>query len=215
MQPVTFALDARLANPGDTLPVSGHLDERSYRLGEHDFELPAGIDYDLALTNAGEGILVTGMLRCHVLGTCDRCLEDAEFDIAGEVDEYYLFEEPADAGYDDDDDEDDVDFSLVGADDTIDLSVALSTALVMETPFQVLCRPDCKGLCPVCGANLNEEDCGHGEKIEREREEFDLAANPFSALAGLTFDGEGDAAEGGAVAEGGAPEEGAPEGDPA
>ena len=74
MKPVIFALDERLANPGDTLSVTGHLDEPGYELGEHEFELPSGIDYDLALTNAGEGILATGMLRCHVKGTCDRCL---------------------------------------------------------------------------------------------------------------------------------------------
>ena len=138
MKPVIFALDERLANPGDTLSVTGHLDEPGYELGEHEFELPSGIDYDLALTNAGEGILATGMLRCHVKGTCDRCLEGAEFDIAGEVDEYYLFEEPADAG--DDSDDDDIDFALVNPDETIDLAEALQTSLIMETPFVVLCK---------------------------------------------------------------------------
>lgn len=186
MQPVIFQLDERLANPGDTIPVEGHLDEKGYELGEHSFELPGGIDYDLALTNAGEGILVTGMVRCHVKGTCDRCLEDAEFDIAGEVDEYYLFEEPEEVG----DDEDDADFSLVGDDETVDLAEAISSALVMETPFVVLCKEDCLGLCPVCGENLNEHDCGHAAQIEESRR----PANPFAALAGLKFD---DDAEGG------------------
>lgn len=184
MKPVIFALDERLANPGDTLSVTGHLDEPGYELGEHEFELPSGIDYDLALTNAGEGILATGMLRCHVKGTCDRCLEGAEFDIAGEVDEYYLFEEPADAG--DDSDDDDIDFALVNPDETIDLAEALQTSLIMETPFVVLCKPDCKGLCPVCGADLNEEDCGHAAQIEEARR----PANPFAALADLKLDEE-------------------------
>ena len=185
MQPLTFALDERLANPGDTLPVAGHLDETGYTLGDHEFELPEGIDYDLVLTNAGEGILATGLLTCHVKGTCDRCLEDAEFDVNAEVDEYYLFEEPQDMG----EDEDEADFSLVSADDTIELSDALLAALVMETPFVVLCREDCKGLCPVCGANLNEGDCGHAEQIAAER----LASSPFAALAGLDLEGRSEA----------------------
>ena len=94
MQPVIFALDARLGEAGDTLPLKGHLDETSYSLGEREFSLPSGIDYDLVLTNAGEGILATGILTTHVVGTCDRCLSPAEFDVSGEVDEYYLFEEP-------------------------------------------------------------------------------------------------------------------------
>ena len=190
MQPVILALDARLGEAGDTLPLKGHLDETSYTLGEREFSLPSGIDYDLMLTNAGEGILATGILTTHVVGTCDRCLSPAEFDVSGEVDEYYLFEEPEDTG---DDDDDELDFSLVSADNTIDLSGALLSALVMETPFVVLCRPDCKGLCPVCGANLNEEDCGHAAQIEEDR----LKASPFAVLASLDLDhdedGNGDA----------------------
>lgn len=190
MQPVILALDARLGEAGDTLPLKGHLDETSYTLGEREFSLPPGIDYDLMLTNAGEGILATGILTTHVVGTCDRCLSPAEFDVSGEVDEYYLFEEPEDTG---DDDDDELDFSLVSADNTIDLSGALLSTLVMETPFVVLCRPDCKGLCPVCGANLNEEDCGHAAQIEEDR----LKASPFAVLASLDLDhdedGNGDA----------------------
>lgn len=190
MQPLILALDARLGEAGDTLPLKGHLDETSYTLGEREFSLPSGIDYDLMLTNAGEGILAAGILTTHVVGTCDRCLSPAEFDVSGEVDEYYLFEEPEDTG---DDDDDELDFSLVSADNTIDLSGALLSTLVMETPFVVLCRTDCKGLCPVCGANLNEEDCGHAVQIEEDR----LKASPFAVLASLDLDhdedGNGDA----------------------
>ena len=160
MKSVIFALDERLGNPGDTLSLAGHLDESGYELGEHEFELPDGIDYDLALTNAGEGILVT------------------------EVDEYYLFEEPDQP--EEDDSDDDLDFALVLPDDTIDLAEALSTSLIMETPFVVLCKPDCKGLCPVCGANLNEQDCGHAAQIEESRR----PASPFAALADLKLDEE-------------------------
>ena len=185
MQSVIYSIDERLGNPGDTLPVEGHLDETAYKLGEHEFSLPEGIDYDVVLTNAGEGILVSGMLRAHVVGTCDRCLEDAEFDISSEVDEYYLFEEPEhpDGG----DSDDDLEYSLVADDNTIDLADAFLTALVMETPYIVLCKEDCLGLCPVCGANLNEEDCGHAAKIEEER----AASNPFAVLKNLDLgDGE-------------------------
>lgn len=192
MEPLIVAIDDRLASAGDTLPVSGHLDERRYELGDHEFGLPEGLDYDLVLTNAGEGILATGMVRAHAVGTCDRCLEPAELDLSGEVDGYYLFEEPELLG----DDEDEADFELVGPDRTIDLSGALISALVMETPFVVLCRDDCRGLCPVCGANLNETDCGHVARLAAERERDRMAASPFAALAGLSLDGD-DVAGGG------------------
>ena len=183
MQQVSAILDDRLANPGDTLPLAGHLDEEGYKLGDHEFALPGGLDYDLMLTNAGEGILATGIIRGHVVGTCDRCLEPAEFDLAGEVDEYYLFKAPSQTdslG----EDEDDVDFSLVGDDHTIDLTDALQASALMETPFVVLCREDCRGLCPVCGENLNLHDCGHAAQIEEER----LESNPFAVLRKLKLD---------------------------
>ena len=188
---LTISVDERLANAGDTWSVAGHLDVPGYELGDHEFELPEGIDYDVVLTNSGEGILATGLLRAHVVGTCDRCLEPAEFDVAGEVDGYYLFEEPEQLS----DDEDEADFELVSPDRTIDLSGALLSALVMETPFVVLCREDCAGLCPVCGANLNEEDCGHAAQLEAEREADRLASSPFAALAGLDLGGAGSDGE--------------------
>ncbi len=184
MKPVIYALDERLKDPGDTLQVDGHLDEPTYRLGDHEFQLPQGIDYDVALTNAGEGILATGILRAHVVGVCDRCLDPAEFDVAGEVDEYFLFKEPEEEAPEEDDEEEGPDYSLVSPDHTIDLTDALNTALIMETPYIVLCKPDCKGLCPVCGANLNYEDCGHAAQREEER----LESSPFAVLKNLHLD---------------------------
>ncbi len=191
MLEVRQILDERLENPGDTLSVKGNVPQAGYELGGHHFDLPQGIDYDLVLTNAGEGILATGMIQAHVVGTCDRCLDPAEFDVDGEVDEYYLFHAPSE-DQQADDDEDDVDFALVGDDHTVDLGEAIRDTLVMETPFVVLCQPDCKGLCPVCGANLNKEDCGHAAQIEAQREKERLDASPFAALRDLDLgDGEG------------------------
>ena len=179
-QPIIVRLDETLELAGDTTCLADHIDVDSYTLGEQEFRLPDGVDYDLVLTNAGEGILVTGMLRAHVVGECDRCLEPAEFDVAGEVDEYYLFHEP-ETEPDDDDEEEGVDYSLVSDEHTIDVAEALTSALLMETPFVILCREDCKGLCPTCGANLNEGDCGCAEK----RAQQALDESPFAALKNL------------------------------
>ena len=186
MRQVTFAIDERLATPGSTVPFAGRLDEAGYSVGEHDFSLPEGLAFDLVLTNAGEGVFASGMLTAHVLGVCDRCLERAEFDVEAEVDEYYLFHEPDSLQVGDGEDE--ADFSLVAADNTIDLTDALSSALIMETPFVVLCQEDCQGLCPVCGANLNEGDCGHASDLERVRESERLEASPFAALKDLRLE---------------------------
>lgn len=183
MDPIRVVVDDRLANVGDTVPVVEHVSIDSYEFGGRMLGLPSGLDVDVMLTNAGEGILATGIVRAHVEATCDRCLDDTSFDVAGEVDEYYLFHEP-DAGVMEEDEEEGPDFSLVGSDSTIDLSDAIASAFVMDIPFVILCKEDCAGLCPVCGENLNHTDCGHAAEIERQR----LEASPFAALKDLQLD---------------------------
>lgn len=186
---ITYHLDDHLANPGDVMPFAGHVALEGYELGGREFVLPHGMEYDLVLTNAGEGILASGILRAHVEGTCDRCLDPASFDIATEVNEYYLFHAPAedfaksgddDGAFEEDWSEDDDEFSLV-VDDTVDLTDALMGALLMDTPFVVLCREDCQGLCPHCGHNLNEGPCDCAAHAEERK----MAESPFAVLKGL------------------------------
>ena len=159
LDPIVVELGERLENPGDSLPVSGRIEIGSYSTGEKELAPPDGVSYDVVLTHAGDGILATGIVRAHAQASCDRCLEP----------------EDADA-YEDG-------FELVGPDRTVDLSGPIWDAMVMDTPFVILCRPDCAGLCPTCGANLNEGPCGCAERAERERLEGD--DNPFAVLRGL------------------------------
>jgi uncharacterized protein len=65
------------------------------------------------------------------------------------------------------------------------------SALIMETPYVVLCREDCAGLCPTCGANLNEGDCGCAAKAASEPDPM----SPFAALKDLDVDGSDPHAE--------------------
>lgn len=179
IEPVVVDLSDALENPGDSLPVTGRVDLEGYSSGDKAFTLEDGISYDVVLTHAGDGVLVTGIVRAHAVGSCDRCLDAASFDIAGEIEEYFLFEEPEDP------DEFEDGFELVGPERTIDLSGAISDAVVMDTPFVLLCRPDCAGLCPQCGANLNDGDCGCAAAAEQAWVESD--ENPFSALKNLNL----------------------------
>jgi uncharacterized protein len=43
---------------------------------------------------------------------------------------------------------------------TIDLNVLVNDAVILNLPIKHLCSPECRGLCPYCGANLNRGDCG-------------------------------------------------------
>lgn len=163
MKKTVAILDERLSQRGSSVHLTGHVDEDSYVLGAHHFVLPQGVEYSLDLTNAGQGIFVTGILSYTVEGTCDRCLDKAVFALEGEVDQYYLFEEPEQTPLSSDEDE--LDFELVSADNTLDLTHALESVLLMETPYVILCSDECKGLCSECGCNLNHTQCSCAERL--------------------------------------------------
>ena len=77
---VTVDLSEQLEFPGDSYPLTGKVDVATYTVGEKEYQLQDGIDYDVVFTNAGTGVLLTGMVRAHATGECDRCLEPASFE---------------------------------------------------------------------------------------------------------------------------------------
>lgn len=174
-EPHLIHIGSALTAMGDTIQLTDHISMPSYVCGQKTFNVDEGIDYDVVLTHAGEGILVSGMLHATISTECDRCLDPATYHIASEVQGFYLFEEPHDLA----DDEDE--YLLVTSDLDIDLAPALEAALTIETPFVALCREDCKGLCPSCGANLNYESCTCDRSSQVDED------HPFAALAQLNL----------------------------
>ena len=83
----------------------------------------------------------------HVSGRCMRCLDAADVAVevdAREVDQPGTEDEELRSPYIDHDE--------------LDLGSWAHDALALALPIQLLCRPDCRGLCPVCGASLNDAD---------------------------------------------------------
>lgn len=181
MEPFVIDLLPELKEPGDTLERTGNLPLASYMVGGNTYQLPQGVDYDIILTHTGEGVLLTGMARAQAQGECSRCLDPAKFNIAGEIEGYYLFEEP-DPEFEMEDDE----YELISDENTVDISGPLEAALVFETPFVLLCKEDCKGLCPTCGANLNREKCTCS------KDPADDPMNPFAVLKNLKLEDDAE-----------------------
>ena len=179
-EPVLFDLSDKVENPGESLAVSGTLDVPSYRMGAREFQVDGGFCFDAVFTNTGDGILATGLVRATAVGVCDRCLDPATFEVAGEIEEYYLFEEPDDPEAFEDG------YELIGEDRIVDLAGPIYDAVLIDTPFTVLCDPDCKGLCPSCGANLNRETCDCAQRAADEA--ANDADNPFAVLKDMRFD---------------------------
>ena len=128
-------------------------------LGIEVIGVPPGspIEFDLRLESVVEGVLVTGSAKVQLRGSCTRCLE--EIASIEEVDLQELFCYPGkELG--------DEEASRIEG-DLIDLEPVLRDAVVLDLPFTPLCRPDCAGLCPDCGANLNADpDHIHDESID-------------------------------------------------
>ena len=85
---------------------------------------------------------------------------------------------------------DEDEFDRLPANHVLDMESLVVAAIVFELPLVPLCDEDCKGLCPTCGANLNEGPCGCEKEQSDGPDEFELAKNPFAALANFSFDSD-------------------------
>ena len=134
--------------------------------------LGSPIELDLRLESVVEGVLVSGSATVEVRGECVRCLGDVSDELEVAIQELYVYPgvEP----------DDDLASRLEGG--LIDLEPLLRDAVVLDLPFQPLCRDNCSGLCVECGANLNN-DPGH-------RHEARLDPR-WEALRGLEGGGSG------------------------
>lgn len=122
---------------------------------------PAGLDfpsiseYLTPITASGRvtgqaGLLtLTGEARASLLCICDRCGREYRREAVFPLDTILA---------DELEDEENPDVFLL-QDDCVDLDEVVATAFVLGLDSKLLCRPDCKGVCPQCGHNLNEGPC--------------------------------------------------------
>ena len=102
---------------------------------------------------------------------CSRCLEPVSIPVKAEMD--VVFDRQPDP-------EDPDLYSFEAS--TLELTDAVRDALLLELPMRILCAEDCKGICPVCGINLNKGTCTCQEGAE--------VLNPFSALKNIVLNDE-------------------------
>jgi uncharacterized protein len=114
------------------------------------------VDADLEVVDGG--VVVTGVVSSTWVGECRRCLHPVTGALVATVREVFERVPRARDGtvIVDDDDESDT-YPLTG--DTLDLAPMARDAVLLELPLAPLCRADCAGLCPTCGADLTEQAC--------------------------------------------------------
>jgi uncharacterized protein len=114
---------------------------------------PNPVAADLSVTRASSGTVLELAFDLTLHGPCFRCLQDAELPLSLRLREYGATN-PAS--------EDERTEYLV--DDVLDLSTWAHDAVALALPDKILHDPDCAGLCPVCGKDLNVEPHEHLEE---------------------------------------------------
>ncbi len=135
--------------------------------GENAGLLDAGaesIDATIKATHTNPGAYIEGEARARIAQECSRCLRPTHANVTARFAEQYystigvLSGEPLDAAPDD--------AKTIGSDFRVDLTPLLREELILATPQAVLHAPECKGLCAMCGEDLNERPHDHEEPVD-------------------------------------------------
>ena len=151
------------------------------QLGASVATVPAGtpLTLDARFEGLHEGILVSGHVTTTAVGECVRCLTEVRVPVEVDVQELFVHDASREEGYEDEDE-----VSVLSG-DYVDLQPVLRDDVVLDLPFQPLCRPDCAGLCPTCGVRLDDHPGHHHD---------DAVDARWAALGALDLDNVADAA---------------------
>lgn len=94
----------------------------------------------------GDDVYVDGTIACAIVGDCARCLRETRVEFCEEFSVVYAVTRQ---------DEDD----YLYKNGLVDLKLAIDDLIITSLPTVIYCQEDCKGLCPICGQNLNEKSC--------------------------------------------------------
>jgi uncharacterized protein len=120
--------------------------------GERYVPVPEKVPADFEVTRANTGRVFSLAFTVRLHGPCYRCLGDAVLEVPITAREYQA-ESP----------EDEQMTTPYVSGDNLDVSAWARDAVALALPDKILCRPDCAGLCPVCGVNLNDDPHEHDD----------------------------------------------------
>ncbi|HJQ50125.1 MAG TPA: DUF177 domain-containing protein [Gaiellaceae bacterium] len=150
----TFDLRTLRIRSGDQARERVEIELEPLLLGGQTYEpRPNPAPAELAVTRASSGSILELAFDVLLEGPCFRCLTDAELPVSLGLREYEATKP-----------ESDEERTEYLEDDRLDLSAWARDAIALALPDKILCRPDCAGLCQVCGKDLNAEPHEHVEE---------------------------------------------------
>ena len=142
------------------------LRDRYLSLGA-DVELAGPLNGVLRFQRTNRGILVSGEIEAPVRRTCARCLDAYVEPASIRISEEFLPSIDPETGAAVEHDADDSSTLLIDDHHEIDLTPVIREEFALTEPMHPLCRPDCPGLCPECGARLDGDHTPHAiEEID-------------------------------------------------
>jgi uncharacterized protein len=123
------------------------------------------VDGSIDLIRTQDGLIARTVFDAEVESECSRCLASFQNKIHSEFEEFFTFPyvEPS---------EDEI---RVPEDGNIDFKPILHDYMLIELPIKPVCQPDCRGLCAICGQNLNRAVCEHNQNRETGNIKNDLS----------------------------------------
>lgn len=114
--------------------------------------LLSGMSGTARVTRTAQGLLVQMVMHATLVTECVRCLTDFQLPLEIDFTELYAFSKKSTTESE----------LTLPEDAHINLRPLIREYMLLDIPIKPLCSPDCKGLCPICGENLNEHQCDHG-----------------------------------------------------
>jgi len=143
-----------LRSINSSIDVDGEIKIPSINYKGDDIQVNSPVKVKGRITNAGGKLLLAGRIYADLNLKCSRCLESFNYNFESDFEEELS---------NNSDDEDVVHFEG----DTIELTDIIVNNILLYLPMKVVCREDCKGLCPLCGNNLNIGRCScTGESLD-------------------------------------------------
>ena len=126
------------------IPAEGLQDHATYDpspldMERDDIHLREPFEVDAFITKMETELVVKADIRCPLLMTCARCLEDFSSSVTTDAIFHYK----------------------VQSADVVDITDDVRQEILLTYPMFPVCQPDCKGLCSRCGQNLNLALCSH------------------------------------------------------
>jgi len=143
--------------------IARRFEPSQFDAADADLRVSAPVDLEVEVRKDAKKVRLVGQVRTTLAGECSRCLDSFAIPVASDFDLLFL---PASENAGSGDREvaaDDLGVSFY-EEETIDLGAVMREQFYLALPMKPLCRPDCRGLCPVCGVNRNRESCScHAE----------------------------------------------------